>query len=1060
MTPSTDPHDKDFFLPLDAFVRSVSVGRSKPHTLFLGAGASVSSGIPTAEACIWEWKRNLFLSNNPGLEELFSELSLTSVRMRIQDWLDGQGSYPEQGAPKEYSFYIQECFPIPADRRRFFEEKVKNAQPRLGYRLMCRLALADLFRSVWTTNFDGLAARAAAGFSLTPWEVGIDSQKRLPSQVGRGQLLCVSLHGDYRYDNLKNTSEELRHQEEALGKALRGQLAGSPVIVCGYSGRDDSIMKTFSTACEESNAGALYWCGNSDEEAPERVADLIAHARRHGRDAYYIPGCQFDDLMTRLALHCLKGESREAVLKEIAGFSQTNRSERHPFQVRDFSNNLLIKSNAFAIECPREVLSFDLQNWPADRVWAWLREHIDSQSVVAVVLKGRILALGKTEDIKKAFSNRLKGPIERLPVVPKDLRYENGAIIQLMRKALVRSLAETAELSTDGESVLWRHQHIERQNDPPLFAYESLLVSLRWIGSKLFAVLKPSIKVLDGNGTEVSREVEGALKLRILGYQHNNKFNIVMNEWRLLLLPESTSPTVGIEFPAGRGSAFKFHIKRAPAFGQIGLPHSKQSRALPKSIQGLIQYRGLQLPEPQLLFHSRHGTGTVTDTHPIRGVVQNRPFDFPLTTKGLSPELRIGVICPVDETAVLAKFLNSSNRVLRPTQSDLDYLLDYPGFQKAFGLPLDISEPDTPGWHSIHEPTDREQRAASRYVAQQIISAIDSLRSSYSPNVILIFFPQRWEHLQGYRDNQERFDVHDFVKAYAAPTGISTQFLQQKTLSDAQQCRVWWWLSLALYAKGMRTPWLLKDFDEDSAYIGLGYSIDRNADIGNHIVLGCSHIYSARGEGLQFRLSKIENPIIRRGNPFMSREDARRTGSNICELFFASRSRLPRRVVLHKRTPFMRDEREGLLEGLREVEAIDLLEIQEDPVLRYVASSIQLNGTFKADGYPVRRGTVMRQDDFTALLWVHGSADAVKSGWKYYKGKRRIPSPLSLRRAAGHTSLEQLSSEILGLSKMNWNSFDLYSKFPATLQSSGEIARIGSLLPYLSSSFYDYRLFI
>ena len=419
MTPSTDPHDKDFFLPLDAFVRSVSVGRSKPHTLFLGAGASVSSGIPTAEACIWEWKRNLFLSNNPGLEELFSELSLTSVRMRIQDWLDGQGSYPEQGAPKEYSFYIQECFPIPADRRRFFEEKVKNAQPRLGYRLMCRLALADLFRSVWTTNFDGLAARAAAGFSLTPWEVGIDSQKRLPSQVGRGQLLCVSLHGDYRYDNLKNTSEELRHQEEALGKALRGQLAGSPVIVCGYSGRDDSIMKTFSTACEESNAGALYWCGNSDEEAPERVADLIAHARRHGRDAYYIPGCQFDDLMTRLALHCLKGESREAVLKEIAGFSQTNRSERHPFQVRDFSNNLLIKSNAFAIECPREVLSFDLQNWPADRVWAWLREHIDSQSVVAVVLKGRILALGKTEDIKKAFSNRLKGPIERLPVVPK-----------------------------------------------------------------------------------------------------------------------------------------------------------------------------------------------------------------------------------------------------------------------------------------------------------------------------------------------------------------------------------------------------------------------------------------------------------------------------------------------------------------------------------------------------------------------------------------------------------------------------------------------------------------
>jgi hypothetical protein len=42
--------------------------------------------------------------------------------------------------------------------------------------------------------------------------------------------------------------------------------------------------------------------------------------------------------------------------------------------------------------------------------------------------------------------------------------------------------------------------------------------------------------------------------------------------------------------------------------------------------------------------------------------------------------------------------------------------------------------------------------------------------------------------------------------------------------------------------------------------------------------------------------------------------------------------------------------------------------------------------------------------------------------------------------------LDQLCAEILGLSKMNRNTFDLYTKVPATLQSSGGIARIGSLL--------------
>ena len=59
----------DLSLSLDAFVRSIGVRRTIPHALFLGAGASVSSGVPSAQACIWEWKRNLFLTNNPGVEE-------------------------------------------------------------------------------------------------------------------------------------------------------------------------------------------------------------------------------------------------------------------------------------------------------------------------------------------------------------------------------------------------------------------------------------------------------------------------------------------------------------------------------------------------------------------------------------------------------------------------------------------------------------------------------------------------------------------------------------------------------------------------------------------------------------------------------------------------------------------------------------------------------------------------------------------------------------------------------------------------------------------------------
>ena len=170
--------------------------------------------------------------------------------------------------------------------------------------------------------------------------------------------------------------------------------------------------------------------------------------------------------------------------------------------------------------------------------------------------------------------------------------------------------------------------------------------------------------------------------------------------------------------------------------------------------------------------------------------------------------------------------------------------------------------------------------------------------------------------------------------------------------------------------------------------------------------------------------------------------------------------KLPERVVFHKRTPFTTQEREGLRDGLSGVRQIDMLEIQIDHTLRYMASVQKPNGLPDEDNFPVRRGTVMKLDDSSALLWVHGATTALNPRLKYFQGKRRIPAPLMVKRYAGRTPLQELAAEILGLSKMNWNTFDLYTKLPATLQSSGEIAKIGSLLQRFGAVSYDYRLFI
>ena len=1046
-------------LSLDAFVRSLGISAS-PLSILIGAGASISSGLPSATRCIWEWKRNIFLTNNPGLENQFKELSLPNVREGIQQWLDDQGHFPPDGAPDEYGFYIQHCFPIEADRRRYFQNKIRSSRPHIGYILLCHLAEAGCVHSVWSTNFDGLVARAAANFNLTPVEVGIDTQHRLVSLPTQGKLMCVSLHGDYRYDALKNTPDELQTQEATLCDALIRQTQTASLVVVGYSGRDQSIMRTLNDAYSGHGEGSLFWCGHGDADPPAHVAALIDHARSNKREAYYVPTLGFDDLMTRLVRHCLHGQRLDNALRCIAVYSKNDNHRREHFQVRKFSKFTLIKSNAFRIKCPKQVFEFGLKTWPDEPHWSSLRETAGELPLVVVPLKKRVLALGSSRDIYGAFGPKIEGSIDYRAVGASDLSLETGAIISLMRQALVRSLAESAKIETDKIKAVWRSHVLQTERLSGIIynVHEAANISFRWINNVQYLVIMPSLKILGADGNEPSPEISRSIKQRILGYQHNKQFNKALNDWRTTLFDNGNK--VVFTFPPNSESGFMFRVDHSPIFARIGSDSVQRPLVGLEKTQRLIKHQGFQLPEPRLIFSNKEASGPVKDTHPIRGILANQPYDYPLTVRGLSSSIRIGVVCPATGAETLRRYLQSIHSKHTSSSSDRDYLLDYPGFQAAYGLPIELPQPGSTGWITCPDPSTDDPIRGVLDAARFINQSIEQLLASCAPSVVLIYIPHFWEPFRSFSNESGRFDLHDFVKASCVQRGIATQFLNQDTLSDHDQCRIWWWLSLALYTKSMRTPWLLESLSIDTAFVGLGFSIDSTAQRGEHVVLGCSHIYSAHGEGLQYRLSKIEDPVIRRENPFMSGDDARQVGDSIRQMFFDANMNLPKRVVLHKRTAFLKAEREGLLEGLGGVESIDMLEIRFDHALRYVASIQGVDGRISEDNFPVRRGTVMKLDDYCALLWIHGATEALRPSRHYYQGKRRIPAPLIIKRHTGETDLQDVAKEILGLSKMNWNTFDLYTQLPASLQSSSDIAKIGSLLRRFSAVSYDYRLFI
>ena len=1050
-----------FELSLDAFVRTININKNLPHGLFLGAGASFSSGIPTASLCIWEWKREIFLSNNPGLKDQFSELSLKSVRDRIQDWLDKQGEFPSLNSPDEYEFYIERCFPISDSRRAFFQKYIRKADPFIGYRLLCLLAERRLFNTVFTTNFDSLVSKAAANFKITPIEVGMDSQARLARPFNSHEILCVAMHGDYRYDPLKNTSEELKKQEAALADKLVDFAKDNPLIVIGYSGRDTSIMDTLEAAYQQSGTGTLYWCGYESGEIPERVTKLLKIARANGRTAYFVRTSGFDDSLERLALHCLEGDPLEKAHKLLSELNSEKDNTRSSFSVIEGTPISVIKSNSFELEVPSEIFECELESWPTERRWRWLKEKIKGKNVVAAPFRNKILFWGSIDDIKSVFGENIKSPIQRVPVSGKDLKHEDGIIVSLIRQVLVRSFGETASLKCDEDKEVW----LTTSTDSFIFnktrysLYNSVLVRIKNISGKIHVILLPSIRIMDDEGNLAPLNISKIKKNEKLSSQYNKQFNEAVNDWRSRLFSQNAA-WVRFEFPFNTASPFVFRVRKSPIFAQINSLDSK-SRAISvnSKIQTLIRHKGIEIKEPQLLFSNSSANGTIQNTHPIRGIVDAQPFNFSLTKSGLMSKVKVGVICPSGASAKLSPKLQTIKSRHRPNSRERDYLLDFPGFDVAFRIPIDLPTYGDASWQECSTPINSNTHAASREAAQNIIKTLDMMLASQRPSVIIILIPESWKNFRGYRTENERFDLHDFVKAYAVQKGIATQFIEEHTFYNTSPCRVWWWLSLALYTKSMRTPWVLNGMSKDTAYVGIGFSIDHLGLKNQKVTLGCSHIYNHLGQGLQYRLSKLEDPLIRGRNAFMSLEDARRLGEKIRELFFESRGRLPERVVLHKNTPFLKNEQIGLLEGLSGVNEIEMIQVEIDHSLRYVSSYFGKNG-IQEGLFPINRGTAVQLDNFSALLWVHGSTQIMDNNKTYYQGKRRIPTPLKIAKFMGKSELNILANEILGLSKMDWNSFDLYTQLPATIQSSGQIARIGSLLERFENITYDYRLFM
>ena len=166
------------------------------------------------------------------------------------------------------------------------------------------------------------------------------------SEYRRGVTQCSDC-GVSLVDALEPSAMELQQQEEKLRDALVEQLRDVPLLVSGYSGRDASPMAALREAYSRPGTGSVYWCGFGDEDIPDEVRHLIITARENGRGAYYVPSRGFDDLMLRIALHCLEGSAVREARELLAAQVPTPTEESVDFTLTELPTCGIIKSNAF-----------------------------------------------------------------------------------------------------------------------------------------------------------------------------------------------------------------------------------------------------------------------------------------------------------------------------------------------------------------------------------------------------------------------------------------------------------------------------------------------------------------------------------------------------------------------------------------------------------------------------------------------------------------------------------------------------------------------------------------
>ena len=510
----------------------------------------------------WDLKRRYYRQEeNQDISR--QDMQNEPVRTRIQAFMESRG-FPELWAADEYTAYFEKIFGNDKERQRRYLKAVLSEERvtlSVGNRVFGAMIAAGMCRVTFTTNFDSVVEKAVAevaGQSLSAYHLEGSSAANQALNNEEYPLYC-KLHGDFRYDSLKNLSADLATQNAALSDCLVNAGNRFGFIVAGYSGRDLSVMELFDKVLETNNPfpHGLFWTGLKGSPIRPAVKELLARARDRSIVAKYVPIETFDALLLRLWRNLedksvkLDGQVRKLTATPVA----------IPLPPAGKGRPILRLNALPLLSTPAHCLELSFKT-PKD--WEYVRRaRIASRGNLILTRGENILCWGARDQVKAAFGDDLLSAVDH--DMPDDIcspgnLYIKGFVEEALCRALSRKKPLRARINkssawlisnatpdtqtalapltkilgaTAGEAAgLIAPATPEHPRAEKVTWAEALRISIDFKNGQLWLLIDPDIWIWP---PRARKDATGFLDKR-RGDRFNDKYNNLLNAWVQVIL--------------------------------------------------------------------------------------------------------------------------------------------------------------------------------------------------------------------------------------------------------------------------------------------------------------------------------------------------------------------------------------------------------------------------------------------------------------------------------------------------------------------------------------------